>query len=897
MATKYILDTSGKIKKIDTEGVISEKSAYDVSKDYLSRQKNYKESISFFDGDLKLGYNVLPLGGITSAIGLDTGVNITDEQKATLKEDSIFPENVFGSLVNSSFGFDSDSPLKNYTSFDSFNGNFLTSSVFADELEILAGYDFNSVGIASSKGFDLTALAFVTQYLINAVTYITVSNFIYNQFISEKTDLKSFTSQKSYSFIESSGSKFTNFERFIADHLGLRYFGFDEMTLTNVIISFIHGFDLFLNADPKSMKALEFQKIESKNVFIATLEQLSRTALSLSKQGYNRLNMLIRKFQMQSYWHTDILYKAKTSESDYTGRNSISQENPIDKFFVEFSRYYFKFIIERVQIGKISAGYRSFRSNKGDTLIVLGRSNRNYNRYSANKKKIGYTHGLSTLKDPQDFYDYGDLKFEKGYGKGGEKELYVDKVKSSDAETKIVSDISSSTLQQLIKYDFELLTANRKDFKKYKYKGAASQNKRFSKKLKDQIENAFNREMAPFYFHDLRTNEMLSFHAFIDNISDSFQPQYSQITGFGRIDDAQHYTKTTRSISVSFSLVTMNEEDFALMWQQINKLVTLVYPQWSDGLPANTGDFKKNESFRFPFTQVPTASPLIRLKVGDLIRSNYSEYDMKKLYSKGMKNKFNKVFTNEVLVKEGEVSFKITEDFDKSKFFHVLNDDNDNVYNSDMSTMSRDLSMFLNKGLRSRGVSDFSLSGNNEKNFLSVTNPKIMYTFKDKFKVINFVSQGNKSFRQKYFIFKIKEINEGNAFLIHENEIISVKQAVYKNVYDLKENSDEEKLEKVFPAHLEDGKRINNPYQKAFESTQGLGLAGFITSLSIDTNNQLWETTNVEGRYKGDVSLPMGAKITIQFAPIHDIPPGIDATGVNRAEIYRDVITDMKERS
>ena len=38
----------------------------------------------------------------------------------------------------------------------------------------------------------------------------------------------------------------------------------------------------------------------------------------------------------------------------------------------------------------------------------------------------------------------------------------------------------------------------------------------------------------------------------------------------------------------------------------------------------------------------------------------------------------------------------------------------------------------------------------------------------------------------------------------------------------------------------------------------------------------------------------MGAKITIQFAPIHDIPPGIDATGVNRAEIYRDVITDAK---
>jgi hypothetical protein len=888
MATKYILDPSGKIlKKDDTDGNSLE-DAYNVSKDYLSRQKNYKESISL--ADVKLGFNVLPLGGIAAAL---TDVNITDEQKATLKTDSIFPENIFGSLVNSSFGFDNDSPLKNYTSFDSFNGDFQTSSVFADELEILAGYDFNSLGFISAKGADLTALFFVTQYLINTIVYIIVANEIYNFFITDNI-----------SGVNS--DKFTNFERFFSDHLGLRFFGFDEMTLTQVIVSFIHGFDLFLNTDPKNVNWLKKNPMATKeSPFDSAVQQFVRTVLSFSKQGYNRLNMLIRKFQMQSYWHTNILYKAKTTESDYIGRNSISQENPIDKFFVEFSRYYFKFIIERVQIGKISAGYRSFKSLQGENVFTIFADQNsanfgllsNTNRYSANKRSVFYTNGLSTLKDPQGFYDYGDLKFKDGYGKGGEKELYVDKARSSDAETKIVSDISSSTLQQLIKYDFELLTTNREDFKKYKYKGAASQNKRFSKKLKDQIEKAFNREMAPFYFHDLRTNEMLSFHAFIDNISDSFQPQYSPITGFGRIDDAQHYTKTTRSISVSFSLVTMNEEDFALMWQQINKLVTLVYPQWSDGLPANTGDFKENRSFRFPFTQVPTASPLIRLKVGDLIRSNYTEYDMKKLYSKGIKNKFNKVFKKELLVREGEVSFNITKDFDKSKFFYVFNDDSENIYNSDMSTISGDLSMFLNKGLSSRGVSDFYLSGSNQENSLEVTNPKKMYTFKDKFKVKTFISQGNKSFRQKYYIFKIKEINNGNAFLIHENEITSVRQAVYKNVYDLAEDSDERKLESVFPAHLNSDKRINNPYQKAFESTQGLGLAGFITSLSIDTNNQLWETTNVEGRFEGDVSLPMGAKITVQFAPIHDIPPGIDATGVNRAEIYRDVITDMKERS
>ena len=884
MATKYILDPSGKILKKDVSDGNSLEDAYNVSKDYLSRQKNYKESISL--ADVKLGFNVLPLGGIAAAL---TDVNITDEQKATLKTDSIFPENIFGSLVNSSFGFDNDSPLKNYTSFDSFNGDFQTASVFADELEILAGYDFNSLGVISAKGGDLTAFLFVAQYLINAIVYIIVANEIYNFFITDNIR-------------GGNSDKFTNFERFFSDHLGLRFFGFDEMDLTRVIVSFIYGFDLFLNADPKNVSWLEKNPIKSKSVFGAALEQITRTFLSFSKQGYNRLNMLIRKFQMQSYWHTNILYKAKTSQGDYIGADSISQENPIDKFFVEFSRYYFKFIIERVQIGKISAGYKSFKTLPNSKIHEFGINPNgepsSTNRYTGSLRRLTYTNGISTLDDPQGFYDYGHLKFKNGY----EKELYVDKAKSSDAETKIVSDISSSTLQQLIKYDFELLTTNKENFRDFKYKGAASQNKRFSKKLKDQIEKAFNREMAPFYFHDLRTNEMLSFHAFIDNISDSFQPQYSPITGFGRIDDAQHYTKTTRSISVSFSLVTMNKEDFALMWQQINKLVTLVYPQWSDGLPANTGDFKKNESFRFPFTQVPTASPLIRLKVGDLIRSNYSEYDMKKLYSKGIKNKYKSKIKSYKILQKTKIKFKR-----ERGMFDDIAEAND-IPIVDFNKLGFRLGK---KDLDKAGIEDFLLKADKRH---------AKYTDKLFNKHEKYVKHDNKTFEvdfsdegasppkdaariftantgKRYFIFDKLEGFLNRPFIVPRENVKLISDKKYRPVYDLEEDSDEVKLEKVFPAHLNGDKRINNPYQKAFESTQGLGLAGFITSLSIDTNNQLWETTNVEGRFEGDVSLPMGAKITVQFAPIHDIPPGIDATGVNRAEIYRDVITDMKERS
>ena len=136
----------------------------------------------------------------------------------------------------------------------------------------------------------------------------------------------------------------------------------------------------------------------------------------------------------------------------------------------------------------------------------------------------------------------------------------------------------------------------------------------------------------PFYMHDLRTNEVLSMHAFLDSISDSFQPDYTSVTGYGRIDEVKHYTKTTRSINLGFTLYATSEKDFDFMWYQINKIVSLVYPQWSQGIPSNTANFKDIPDFKFPFTQVPTASPLIRLRVGDVLKSNFSFDSLKRLH-------------------------------------------------------------------------------------------------------------------------------------------------------------------------------------------------------------------------------------------------------------------------
>ena len=58
----------------------------------------------------------------------------------------------------------------------------------------------------------------------------------------------------------------------------------------------------------------------------------------------------------------------------------------------------------------------------------------------------------------------------------------------------------------------------------------------------------------------------------------------------------------------------------------------------------------------------------------------------------------------------------------------------------------------------------------------------------------------------------------------------------------------------------------------------GRGLAGVIENMSFGWDFA-WET-------EFGSRAPMGCKVTLKFSPIHDIPPGLDADGFNRAPIY-----------
>ena len=81
----------------------------------------------------------------------------------------------------------------------------------------------------------------------------------------------------------------------------------------------------------------------------------------------------------------------------------------------------------------------------------------------------------------------------------------------------------------------------------------------------------------------------------------------------------------------------------------------------------------------------------------------------------------------------------------------------------------------------------------------------------------------------------------------------------------------------------------NNPFTRALESTMGRGLAGVIDGFNFNwlNNDFTWETDY-------NSRAPRGCEISFSLQVIHDLPPGLDHSGYNRAPLYN-VGSIMKE--
>jgi hypothetical protein len=178
-------------------------------------------------------------------------------------------------------------------------------------------------------------------------------------------------------------------------------------------------------------------------------------------------------------------------------------------------------------------------------------------------------------------------------------------------------------------------------------------NDRISQADVKAMEDYLEMDYVPFYFHDLRTNEIISFHAFLESVSDNLNAEYNETEGYGRTGVVPIYKNTKRSINFTFKILATNRDDHDQMWYKVNRLAACLYPQYSEGRLLNDNQGNK---FIQPFSQVFAASPLMRIRFGDLWKSNYSKLAVARLFglagvADGQRSTFQLASTRQISVR------------------------------------------------------------------------------------------------------------------------------------------------------------------------------------------------------------------------------------------------------
>jgi len=506
----------------------------------------------------------------------------------------------------------------------------------------------------------------------------------------------------------------------------------------------------------------------------------------------------------------------------------------------------------------------------------------------------------------------------------------------------------------------------------------------------ERMENTLDSEYVPFYFHDLRTNEIVSFHAFLETLSDSYNPQFTKTSGYGRIDPVQIYRNTTRSLRFSFYVASTSKEDFNEMWFKINKLTTLVYPQWTQGTKLATVAGDEASTFIMPFSQVLASSPIIRLRIGDVIKGNYSNFNLARIFGVGdegiapvveevgglfsslssglaeaaakmdewqLENTFNALYgsplaimtaltdgledpalvrgiraaTSQILVngfanplglmlimrelqdpdsRINSVPFSITAAGAAQALastirnglgpitgytpmsFPYLRPSTDSGYVMDATGVKWRITRPIRVMVLGREVVTLpprgQSSANSSRTFKGPNQPgaqtqKTLYNII----ILDFNAQAQ-LFGKKFQVTHADLMpNPDTLFNTVALPLLSLASLADTLIQTLANEAatitgiPSDVLDVSSPPAATFMQSKNNPIAKSFESTSGRGLAGVISALSYE-----WLDSTNTWEIDWNSRAPKVAKVTVSFDAIHDIPPGLDHSGYNRAPLY-----------
>jgi len=463
-----------------------------------------------------------------------------------------------------------------------------------------------------------------------------------------------------------------------------------------------------------------------------------------------------------------------------------------------------------------------------------------------------------------------------------------------------------------------------------------SEEGRLSQTMVHQLENELESSYMPFYFHDLRTNEIVSFHAFLESSKDGFNAEWNSVSSYGRVEPIHIYKGTTRDISVSFYVVATNEKDHDNMWWKINKLVTMVYPQFTKGRSLVTNDGK---TLTQPFSQVPGGSPIIRMRLGDVWKSNYSKFNAARLFGLGQadfnidpQNTAGSTTATYQRIREQLVAYRnsLVESLSNADF--IENDEiiltyNNNSFAGDIggrsyvfgtNEITGPFSDFAtSKYLKSaRGIPDGTYTARVTAIVTDVNANKIYTEYK--VRLLGLAAAAINQAGTDEFIVRFKSPNYPQELIdrarASETTFDPEDIAIYESCSDLewrysdayltlkvadyaRRLAEEEGTQAQYNTELLANTATTirrffnatgddpNPIMQAFESTSGKGIAVAFKAVDIDWSGSPWETRWSEDRPNSRA--PMWLKISMNGTVIHDIVPGLDSDGFARAMPYQ----------
>jgi hypothetical protein len=473
-------------------------------------------------------------------------------------------------------------------------------------------------------------------------------------------------------------------------------------------------------------------------------------------------------------------------------------------------------------------------------------------------------------------------------------------------------------------------------------KRLAEQNGRIDPSVASRYEEMLESDYMPFYIQDLRTNEILSFHAFLEDVGEDFNVDYTTVEGYGRMDKVHIYKSTTRNVNVTFKMIATNDEDHAIMWYKINKLVMTIYPQWTQGREINFGSRQDGNDLNFiqPFSQIPGATPVIRLRLGDLFKSNYSTMAVARLFGASTLPNYKvdnsqqstsvgsttptsaagtpqtnqtptssptpsgrttspvtaqatpPAATGGAVAESGAAATTLVQirindpvvlkyETETSRVGTQWPTENQH-YTTSPSTDARQQrgDTIINPGDNVRLIGICQEIVNNEFYRFKVThlqgNPETVQI------PIHLIEQTGRN--------RIQLLNLGEV-----NHYITISRSQLSAGLDISKTNAEIARKRVTERIASEPTRTpsiqmttrdfynpnSNPIIKAFKNSGGKGLAGVITQFKIDSKDQTWGTNKTSL-----LRAPIMVTINLTMAVIHDIVPGLDANGIMNAPIW-----------